>query len=541
MLDLVIRDGLVVDGLGGQPQKRDVGVKGGKIAEFGTLRGRSERVIEARGRVVCPGFIDLHSHTDYTLLANPRAESMVRQGVTMAVIGNCGHTPYPVAEEHEKELEEIIFGFVPSVPLNWNDLSGYYRKLMTRGMAINVAALVGLSSVRAAVIGLENRPAAERELRRMRRLVREGMGQGAFGVSTGLEYLPGMYASTEEVVGLCREAGRFKGAFHATHLRNRAEGFLESTKEAIDICERSGIGVQISHHVPRFPSEDLGPKGLAMIEEARENGLDVACDTFPLAQMRILKRYAWGSTTLSALLPTWAFEGGSERLRERLKDPKERLKLRNSDRTQARLAMAGRWDRIMLEYAEKSPAWVGKTFAQIAREEGIDPWDAVFETLLREKRFYIPMMASAAYTMESGRRVLAYPHSAVISDGLALAPYGTLKNLKFQVIQSYGYIPLLFEKFVREEGLLTLPEAVRKCTSLPASRLGLTDRGVIREGAWADIVVFDPATITCRASFDEPRRFPDGIDCVIVNGEEVVRRGKQRDVLPGKAIVARAS
>jgi N-acyl-D-amino-acid deacylase len=539
MLDVVIRNGLMVDGLGGKSRKADVGVRDGRIVEMGRVEDSADVVIDAKGRVVCPGFIDLHTHTDFTIVVNPRAESMVRQGVTTAVIGNCGHAPYPVVEERKKELEEIIFGFVPSVPITWSDLKGYFDRVTRQGVALNVAALMGLSTVRAAVMGLEQREADESDLRAMRRLVKEGMVQGAFGVSTGLEYLPGMYADTTELVELCKEAGRYKGAFHATHLRNRAEGFLQSTKEAIEICEESGIGTQISHHVPRFPSEGEGRRGLSLIDGARDRGLDVTCDTFPLAQMSVLRRYAWGSTTLSALLPTWAFEGGAKKLRKRLADPAERLKMRNSDRTQARLAAAGRWDRVMLEYAENSPERVGKTFAKISRDEGIDPWDAVFDTLLRERRFYIPMMASAAYSMESGRAVLAHPTSSVVSDGLALAPYGPLADLRFQVIQSYGYIPLLFQRFVREERLLTLEEAVRKCTSLPASRLGLKDRGVLKEGGWADIVVFDPVRITCKATFKEPRQFPEGIDYVFVNGQPVVERGEQGDTLSGRAILAR--
>ncbi len=541
MLDLVIRDGKLVDGLGGKAVRGDLGVRDGKVVEMGRVRSSAEVTIDATDRIVCPGFIDLHSHTDFTVVVNPRAESMVRQGVTTAVIGNCGHSPYPVVEARRKELEEVIFGFVPSVPITWTDLKGYLDRVRKQGVAMNIASLVGLSSVRTAVIGLQKREAGERELRAMRKLVGQAIAQGAFGVSTGLEYLPGMYASTDEIVELCQEAGKSEGAFHATHLRNRAEGFLDSTREAIEICERSGVATQISHHVPRFPSEDKGKEGLALIDKARKRGLDITCDTFPLAQQKFLRQYAWGSTTLSSLLPTWAFEGGANRLRKRLKDPKERAKLRNSDRTQARLAMAGRWDRVMLEYAEKSPTWVGKTFAEISKDEGIDPWDAVFDVLLREKRFYIPMMASAAYSMESGESVLSYPNSSVISDGLALAPYGALSDLKFQAIQSYGYIPLLFQKYVREEALLTLEDAVRKCTSLPAKRLGIGDRGVLREGAWADVVVFDQNKITCTATFKEPRRFPRGIDYVFVNGEAVVTRGRQGDALPGRTLLARAA
>jgi N-acyl-D-aspartate/D-glutamate deacylase len=276
---------------------------------------------------------------------------------------------------------------------------------------------------------------------------------------------------------------------------------------------------------------------LTLLDQARSRGVDVTCDTFPLAQKKVLKKYAWGSTALSALLPTWAFVGGPEALRKRLQSRRDRARMRKSDRSQARLAVAGHWDRIMLESAGQSPEFACQTFDKIARRMDKDPWDAVFDIILREKTYNGALMGIAAYDMEGGRAVLSHPASSVISDGVAIAPTGALSEVRFQGLQSYGYIPLLFEKFVREEALLTLEDAVRKCTSLPASRLGLKDRGVIREDAWADIVIFDPDRITCNATFEEPRQFPDGINHVFVNGEAVVRENHQTDSLPGMPLL----
>jgi len=537
-LVIIIKDGVIVDGTGNPWFKADVAVAGNKIVNVANLKDETaEKVVDAKGLVITPGFIDLHNHSDYTLLANPKAESMVRQGVTTLVVGNCGHSVYPLKKESSEELRGLIFGYVPEVEVDWKNLLGYFNRLERQKIAVNVAALVGHSAVRVAVIGFERRTPTYSELEEMKDLVAQEMEAGAFGLSTGLEYPPGSYADDTEITELCRVVSQY-GGFHSTHIRNRAEGFLKSTAETINIAEEAAIPTQISHNVPRYPSERQADVGLNLIEGARNKGLDVTCDSFPpIHRKEHLPSFVWASTSLTALLPSWTFEDGTSALVKRLGDPTLRSKLKVSDRPMARLATNGHWNRIVLEYAEKNPEFVGKSFGEIAKLKGCDPWDALISILLEEgEECYSATISYAAYALDDIRKVIIHPFTSIISDGLALAHYGPLRNIRFQTIQSYGYIPLLFEKCVRKDGLLTLEEAVRKCTSLPASRLRLKDRGMIKEGMRADITIFSPERIRCMASFEEPRQYPEGIEYVLVNGQLVIENGKPTANLPGETL-----
>ena len=530
-----------MDGTGNPWFKADIAVSNGKIVQIGDLSQESaERFIDAEGQVVAPGFIDIHTHSDFSLLVNPKAESMIRQGVTTLVIGNCGHTPYPVNEETKEDLKRIIIGYMPEVEIDWVSLDGYMKRLDAQGVSVNVVPLVGHGSLRVAVMGFASRLPTDDELGEMKRLLERELKDGAFGFSTGLEYPPGFYSNTEELIELCKVVAKY-GRLYATHIRDRGEGMIAATKEAIKIGELTGVPVHISHHVPRYPFEDKADEVLALIDEARMRGLDVTCDALiPFVLEDKLPEYMFAPGILVAMLPEWAFEGGVEKLLERLRDEETRREIRiKNTKAQARLALDGQWHRIFITHSDAHPEFNGKSIQEIAKAQNKDPWDVVFDLILAEgANCYNIHTAAAAYTLKDGIKVLKHPTAAPESDGLALATYGPLKDLTFGM-GSYGYIPYFFEKYVRERKLFTVEEAVRKCTSLPAQRLNMRDRGLLREGMWADIVIFNPNHIRCRATFSQPNQYPEGIDYVIVNGEVVVERGEHTGALSGKPLRAK--
>ncbi len=539
MYELILRKGKIVDGTGNPWFRADIAISEGRIAQIGDLsRETADRVLDAEDLVVAPGFIDIHSHADFTLLVNPKAESTIRQGVTTMVTGNCGHTPYPVKEETKEDLKRLILGYIPEVEIDWVSLDGYLKQLEKRGTAVNVVPLIGHGSVRATVMGFDARLPTKDEMEEMKYWVRRALEEGAFGLSTGLEYPPGFYSNTEEIVELCRVVAEY-GRLYVTHIRNRGGGMIAATEEAIKIGEITGVPVQISHHVPRYPLENAADEVLGLIDKARAKGLDVSCDALvPFVRER-LPEYMCAPGMLTAILPEWAFEGGIEKLLERLKDEEVRRELRVKNiKAQARLALDGQWHRIFIEYCRSKPEYMGRSIREIAEAEDKDPWDVVFDLILAEgKDCYNILTTSAAYTPEDGIKVLKHPTAAPESDGMALAPYGPLADIKMGM-GSYGFIPYFFEKYVRERRIFRLEEAVRKCTSLPAQRFNLKGRGVLRVGLWADIVVFDPDRIRCRATFAQPSQYPEGIEYVIVNGEVVVEKAQHTGRLPGKPLRA---
>ena len=539
--DIVIKEGLIVDGSGRPGFKADLAVKGGRIAKIDeVIDVEADRIINAEGLAVCPGFIDIHTHSDFVLLVNPKAESKVRQGVTTEVVGNCGGSAAPARGAALERAKRIMSGYGID-RVEWTSFSDYLNLLERKGIAINVVALVGHGTVRQCVLGMENRPPTERELQEMRSLVAEAMEAGAFGMSSGLVYPPGRYASTEELIELCKVVASY-GGIYASHIRGERETIVEAIKEAIEIGRRSGVSVQISHHPAKIGGWGKSKETLRLIEEAREEGIDVNCDMHP---------YIAGSTGLSALLPPWVQEGGPEKIVQRLKNEELRKKIRQ-DMIEEKipgpgpcgLVKRGMWDKLMLADCEKNKGLIGLNFEEIARRRGKDPFEAYFDLLVEEEAR--GMVVGFYYNEEDIRRVLLHPTSMIGSDGYALAPYGPLGKGKMHP-RSYGTFPMVFRKYVRGESrkeliyddgakLLTLEKAVMKMTSVTAKKLGLKDRGLLKEGMRADIVILDPKRVADKATYLDPYQYPEGIEYVIVNGELVIDAGEHTGSLPGMVL-----
>ncbi len=539
--ETIIKNGVVVDGTGNPWFKADVGISQRKIAHVGELtKARAKRIIEARGLVVSPGFIDIHTHSDLSLLINPRAESKIRQGVTTELIGNCGTSPAPVRKETLRFLKDEWGAEAKAVKWNWSSFGDYLRRLKENEVSLNVASLVGHGTIRTAVMGVENRSPTNKDMKEMKRLVAQSMEDGAFGLSSGLVYLPGCFAKTSELIELCKVVAKY-GGFYASHTRGERETVVDALKEAIEIGEKAKVPIQVSHNCPKYGGHGKFKEMSKLYQDARARGVDLTIDNDAHTDL---------GPQLSNILPQWAQVGGSKKIVERLKDPETREKIKREIVNDeypgpgyCGLVKHGRWDRIFLFNARKNKQLVGKSFESIAKLHGIDPFDAYFDVLIEERG-----EATAIFNYiddDDIRAVLKHPIMMVCSDGNAVAPYGVLGRISGYYPCSYGEYPYILERFVREERILTLQEAIRKMTSFPAQRLGLKDRGLLREGAWADIVIFDPNTIKDRATSRYPYRFPlsnfphkypEGIAYVLVNGEIVVGKGKHRGVFPGKVL-----
>jgi N-acyl-D-amino-acid deacylase len=527
VLDIVIRGGQVVDGTGAPAKPGDVGIQGGRIAAVGDLGAAEARLsVDARGKVVAPGFVDLHSHADWSLLVDPRAESAVRQGVTTMIVGNCGHGPAPI--RRAEDVRHLVLGYVESdeVAADWHGLGGYLGALEARRPAINVGTLVGHNAVRVAVLGFEQRAARPDEVAAMRRLVAEAMEAGAFGLSTGLEYPLGKSATTDEVIELARVAAA-GGGFYATHARDRNEGAEGALDEAITICETAGLPLQFSHLLPRvWAPEGASGRMVANVEAARERGIDAAFDAVC---------YGWGCTSVASLLPSWAFEGGVGALVERLKDPVERERIKAFDRPFYRFVLTGDWDRMALYASQASKEYNGLTFAEIGERLRRHPHDALFDLMVREgEGLYGMLMAAESQSEDELRATIRHRACAVESDGLTLAHDGPMAQVHHPY--TYGWAARVLGQLVREERILPLEEAIWKMTCLPADRVGLPDRGRLAPGLRADVAVFDPETIRDETTMAAPDEFPPGVALTVVNGEVVFDGQQLTGVRPGEVL-----
>lgn len=532
MFDIVIADVRIVDGTGSPWFHGWIGIKDGRIGCVGRgSPGRGRRVLRGKGLVACPGFIDIHGHSDLTLLLNPTADSKVHQGVTTEVIGNCGYSLAPVTEASLGELRAAAGRLGAEVEWDWRGFGEYLRRLGRP--SINVVPLVGHGTVRLAVLGAEDRPPTPRELTEMGKLVEEAMAEGAFGLSSGLIYPPGCFAGTGELVALARKAAEH-GGLYSTHVRGEGDTLVEAVEEAIRIGEEAGVRVQVSHH--KAVGEGNWGKvreTLSLMEEARERGVDVACDVYP---------YAASSTTLTACFPPWAHRGGLGALLRRLRDPGAREEIRRSILGEGgweNFLRQGRWEHIRISWVrtEKNRALVGKSLREIAELSGKEPFEALCDLVLEEEGDV--SMVVFEISPQDVAYVLGHRLSCVGSDGSCLSPGGPLGQGKPHP-RSYGTFPRVLARYAREQGLFPLEEAIRKMSSFPAGRLGLRDRGLIAPGFAADIVVFDPEEVADRASFADPHRFPAGIAYVFVNGEPVVEEGEHTGALPG-AVLRRGS
>jgi len=533
--DVLIQKGMIIDGTGNPWFNADVAITEGRITAIDSFASdTADKIIDAKDMVVCPGFIDMHSHSDFTLLVNPLAESKIRQGVTTEVIGNCGISAAPLNDL----LKEDILKTTPlldeaKLGLTWVTMGEYMNLMEEKGVALNVASLVGNSNVRVSVLGFESRRPGEDELVEMRKVLAQAMKDGAFGMSTGLIYPPSCYADTDELVELAKVVAQF-GGIYTSHIRGEGFNLINAVEEAIEIGKRANLPVEISHHKASGKANwGKVKQTLQMMEEARERGIDITCDVYP---------YIAGSTGLDALLPPSFYEGGVEKLIERLRVPETRREIkevmkRTSEKGGPETLGIPEWGSIMISYCKGHPDLEGKTIEAIAEEKRIDPFEFVFDLLIEEKA----SVSIVLFTMteEDMHYVMSHALSMVGSDSSTRAPYGVLAKGKPHP-RAYGTFPRILGRYVREEGILSLGSAIRKMTSLPAQKLNLRDRGLIREGFWADVVVLDPKRVVDRATYQEPHQYPDGIECVLVNGELVIEHSEHTGALPGHVLRRRA-
>ena len=519
MLDLLISGGLIVDGSGSPGYYAAIGVEGDTMR---VLRGdvssqEAARVLDATGKIVCPGFIDVHAHSALMILADPEHKPKVHQGITTELIGIDGNSYAPFRSEQDlRSYIQLNAGLegTPPLPGIWSGVSDYLD-MYDNKVAVNIAYIVGNSPLRIGALGWNDRPATGQEMEEMKSLLRESMEDGAFGMSTGLDYPPGSYASTDELVELSTEAVRLGGFYH-THVRYPlGDKYLDPFKEALEIGRRSGIPVHITHLLPsgRFFGRS-GRRLLDMVEEARAEGLDVTFDCFP---------YPIGGTRLLYFLPEWTHDGGPERIFEVLRSPEGRDRVRPEI-----LPKLGGWDNVYLTYFKQphNQRYEGKSVAEVAEMMGVEPADAICDLLLDEDlqtSFLAEGMDASALP-----DFVTHPLQMVGSDALLLGDYPPS--------MAYGTFPVILGKLVREERKMPLPEAIRKMTSYPAQRLGLPDRGLIRDGMKADIVVFDFNTIHAPSVRKNPKQYSQGIEYVIVNGRVVMDKGNHTGVLAGRAL-----
>lgn len=525
MLDVLLRGGRVIDGAGNPWFRADVGIADGRIVAVGSLGDeRATRVIDVDGLVVCPGFIDMHSHSDLQLLASPAHEAKVHQGVTLEVLGQDGLSYAPVTDQALEQLRRQLTGWngdPHGFDWSWRTVGEYLARL-DEGIAVNVAYLVPHGTLRLCVTGMDDRPPTEHELERMKQLLADGLAEGAVGLSAGLTYAPGMYADDEELVALCQVLRSF-GGYYCPHHRNYGVRALEAYGECIEIARRGGVPLHLAHaHLGFEVNRGRAPELLAMLDEARAEGVDVSLDTYP---------YLAGATYLHALLPGWMHAGGAAATLNRLRDPAIRERLRVEMEEQGSDGFHGvpiDWRIIVIGSADRAEneQWIGKDVAAAAAEAARRPIDFLCELLLEEE------LAVACIVQigneENVRAIMTHPAHTVGSDGILV---GACPHPR-----SWGTFPRYFAVYVRELGILSWEQAVRKMTSLAAQRLGFLDRGMIRPGMAADVVCLDPERVRDTATYENPRQLPEGIPYVLVNGRLVVDSGRHTGELAGRAL-----
>jgi N-acyl-D-amino-acid deacylase len=519
-MDILIKGGWVLDGNGNPWFRADVAVEDGRITAVGDIGCGAETVINARGLIVAPGFIDIHNHSDVALVADGRAESMVHQGVTTVITGNCGMSPFPLIGE-AMETTRASYRRQFGIDVDWSSQRGYEERLTSQGISINNGVYVGHGTVREAVMGHEARLPTPAEMEEMRRLVDEAMGDGCLGLSTGLGYAPGIYADTDEIVDLCRVVAAHRGVY-STHIRP-ATTFPHNLEEAIEIGERAGVPVQMAHIGSSTCQRPNWGRARAVtlniVDAARARGVDFTADIYP---------YTISGGELTMYVPKWAHEGGKASMKQRLADPMERAKMRPEVEEMAR---SRDWSQLILYKldSEAYRAHAGKTVKQIADELKRDPIDAAYDIIIAEDNS-VPFMG--LFGLEDDIRTLMR-HEAVMVGSDGTSERGCLASPVHP--RSFGTFPRVLQRYVGE-GVLSLPEAVHKMTGMPAWRLGLSDRGVIRTGAAADIVVFDPNLVRDCYTITESPRFPEGIPYVIVNGVVTVDDSKHTSARSGRMI-----
>ena len=526
---LLIRGGSVVDGSGAPARRADVAVEGERIAAVApSLSGEAARVIDASGKIVAPGFIDMHSHSDLFYFGCPSAESKIRQGVTTEVVGMCSFSQAPLRPEQRDVVRGWAGGIGASLDLRWETFAQYLDALRAMRPSVNVAHFVGHGALRIAGMGFEARPAGSDDLKAMQRLLGEAMDAGAFGFSTGLVYAPSAYSETSELIALAK-AMTSRGGLYFSHIRGESSMLLDSFTEAIRIGEEAGVGVQISH--VKASGKENWPKidaALRMFETARARGVDVAGDVYP---------YNAGSTKLDNMMPTWAHDGGTVKLLERLADRATRRRI-----VEECLIDGERWgtlsqggigfDQVFIATCRRREL-EGLNLAQIARQAGQPPAEVLMNLLLEEQ--CTVGMVSFSQSIDNVAKVLAHPHLMIGSDSIPLYEGDGDRPGKPHP-RTYGTFPRVLGEYARERKLFSLETAVHKMTGMAAARMGLRDRGLVQPGVFADLTVFDPATVKDESTYPEPHRYPTGIPYVVVNGAVVVDDSRMSAARPGRIL-----
>lgn len=523
--DILIKDGNIIDGSGKKEFTSDVGIKGGKIVKICKIDpAESEIVINAKGLKVVPGFIDIHSHTDSDLISNPKAESKIRQGVTTEITGQDGFSWGPLGG---LELDRTLKNFKQEYGenLTWRSLGEFLDNFSSRKFSVNLTSMVGLGTIRELVVGFDDRPATESEINLMKNEVLKAIKEGAVGISTGLEYTPGSFASTEELIELCKVAPE-KARLYSTHMRNEDNTVLEAIDEAIRIAKESSSRLLISHLKVSGKSNWYKVDAvLEKIDRAILEGIDVHADRYT---------YVAYHTGLDALFPLWARDGGTRKFLERLQD-KELLKKMKEYSEKKVSNLDGDWDGVLISSVGKEDFknYQGNTVKRIADQSGQDYFETAVKIIIDSDNR--TMMMGFGMEENSTEKILAHPRVMIASDAGSHAPYPPM-NESIAHPRAYGTFPRAIAKYVRERKICSLEEMIRKMTLMPADKLGFSDRGKLQEGKAADIVVFDFDTIKDKATFTEPHQYPEGIPHVIVNGELVIKDGEHTGAMPGKVI-----
>lgn len=518
MLNTLIKNGLVVDGTGNPGFYAGVGVRGEEVC---ILRGdhsdiQAHHTIDASGKVVCPGFIDMHAHTGLIILAEPEHHPKVRQGITTELVGVDGNSYAPFTSHQDLldfiELNSGLDG-APPLPGSWSTVAEYLS-MFDNKVAVNIAYVIGNSPIRICAMGWDDTPATDTDVANMRAMLREGMEEGAFGISTGLDYPPGSYATTDELVSLSQEVARLGGIYH-THLRNTlGDRFLDPAREALEIGKRAGLPCHLTHFYQRITHPGSARQLLGLVDESVDSGQDVTMDCFP---------YTYSSTRVLIMFPQWAHNGGPTRLKQVLRSDEGRERLREEVRPRGQS-----WSDIWLTYFKRphNKRFEGRSVAEVADTLGKSEVDALCDLLLDEdlQTSYV----TPGPNLTTLPDFMTHPLTMVGTDGLLLGDFPSPRT--------YGTFPTLLSHYVRNEKLITMAEAIRKMTSFAALRLGIPDRGILRDGMKADIVVFDPTTVHSPATRHQPRQYPTGIEHVLVNGQSVVTDGDHTGALPGRSL-----
>lgn len=532
-IDFLIKNGFIFDGSGSEPYDADIGITGDRISFIDRAANESKahgvrrkQIVDAKGLAVAPGFIDAHAHSEFTLLADPRAEGKICQGITTEINGNCGLSSAPLYGEaliqRERDLREF------DIKERWTTFREYFTLLEQRHIALNYATLTGHGNLRACVAGYQDRRLSEAEREKMRLILNETIGEGSMGLSTGLIYPPGVYSDTEELIDLCRvlnNRGDGKAYIYTSHMRSEGDNLLESIQEIVRIAKESGIGVHISHIKTSGDKNWHKIDGaISIVDEARNRGIHITCDRYP---------YTAASTDLDTVLPSWTYEGGSGQEIDRLRSPEIREKIKEEILTGH--SDPAYWENIYITSvsSEKNRWMEGKSIAFVSQHENYEPADMLFRILIEESLRVGAIFSSMSE--ENLRRFLLLPYLMIGTDSSARSASGpTCKGKPHP--RGFGSFPGFLGRYVRDGALMSLGAAIRKITMLPAQTFGIHERGVMKKGAFADITVFDYEKIMDRATFEEPFLKPDGIHYVFVNGIPVVREGQITGNRPGRVL-----